>query len=191
MAVMSFDPNLGPLRRLTGVWEGHQGSDVAPSATLQANRQKVTSKFRERMVFEPTGQVDNHEQTLFGLRYSRTAWRIGSEDPFHEEVGDWMWDPASQLVVRSFMPPRGMAILAGGHTTPDADGFSLKAEAGSETFGISSSPFLLQEFKTTMFTVDVHFQDDNTLLYEEHTFMQMKDRDELFDHVDVNTLKRA
>ena len=164
---------------------------MAPSAKPESDRQKAVSQYRERMVFEPTGRVDNHEQTLFGLRYSTKAWRIGAPDPFHEEVGYWMWDAASKLVIRCFMPPRGMTILAGGTVEPDATEFSLEAEAGSETFGICSSPFLLSEFKTVRYTLLVRFVDDNTLYYDEHTWLQMKGRDQLFDHRDENTLRRA
>jgi hypothetical protein len=188
---MAFDPNLGPLGPLLGTWEGDKGTDLAPSAAAETDRQPATSKYREQMVFEATGQVDNHEQSLFGLRYRTTAWRVGAPDPFHEEVGYWMWDAASKLIIRCFMPPRGMTILAGGTAEPDARKFSLEAEAGSETFGICSSPFLLAQFKTVRYTLDVDMIDDNTLHYDEHTWLLMKGRDDLFDHRDENTLNRV
>jgi len=35
------------------------------------------------LTLDPFGPVNNHAQTLYGLKYSTTAWRIGSEDPFH------------------------------------------------------------------------------------------------------------
>jgi hypothetical protein len=187
---MTFDPDLGPLAPLLGTWEGDKGTDLAPSDKPESDRALATSKYRERMVFEPTGRVDNHEQKLFGLRYSTKAWRIGSPDPFHEEVGYWMWDAASKLVIRCFMPPRGMAVLAGGYCEPDAREFSLEAKAGSEDFGICSSPFLLREFKTVRYNLTVKVVDDDTLYYDEHTWLQMKGRDDLFDHRDENTLQR-
>ena len=186
-----FDPALGPLGPLLGVWEGEKGTDLAPSDKPHDNRQPVTSKYRERMVFEPTGAVDNHEQKLQGLRYSTKAWRIGSPDPFHEELGYWLWDAASKLVMRSFMPPRGMAVLAGGYAEPGAREFALEATCGSETFGICSSPFLAAEFKTERYTLAIKLLDDDTLHYDEHTFMRMKGRPELFDHRDENTLRRV
>jgi hypothetical protein len=188
---MPFDPDLGPLGPLLGVWEGGDGTDNAPSSEPATDRELAVSKYRERMVFEPTGPVDNHEQRLFGLRYSTTAWRIGSPDPFHEELGYWMWDAASQLVIRCFMPPRGMTVLAGGYAEPDARELSLRAEAGSETFGICSSPFLIAEFKTVRYELTVVMVDDDTLHYDEHTWLQMAGREELFDHRDENTLRRV
>ncbi len=188
---MNFDANLGPLGPLLGIWEGEKGTDLAPSDVRETNRQPVTSKYRERIVFEPTGRVDNHEQSLYGLRYSTKAWRIGSPDPFHEEVGYWMWDAASELILRSFMPPRGMTVLAGGHAKPNAREFSLEATAGSEVFGICSSPFLTAEFKTVRYTLAIRVIDDNAFSYDEHTWMKMKNRPDLFDHRDENTLRRA
>ncbi len=182
---------LGPLTPLLGIWEGGKGTDLAPSDKPETDRQLATSKYRERMVFEATGRVDNHEQKLFGLRYSTRAWRLGQDDPFHEEVGYWLWDPASKLVLRSFMPPRGMAILAGGHAEPDADAFTLEATAGSETFGICSNPFLIEEFKTERYTLSVKMLGPDELHYEEHMFIKLKNKEELFDHSDVNTLRRV
>ena len=89
--------NLGPLGPLLGTWEGDKGDDIAPDD----DRTKVeNNKYRERMVFEPTGLVENHDQSLYGLRYSTTAWRLGEDDPFHEELGYWMWDAEAGTVIR-------------------------------------------------------------------------------------------
>ncbi len=187
----TFTPELGPLGPLQGIWEGDKGSDVAPSDKSEDNRQPRTSLYRERMVFEPTGRVDNHEQVLYGLRYSTRAWRIGAPDAFHEEVGYWMYEPATGLILRCFMPPRGMTVLAGGTAKADARRFSLEAKAGDEAFGICSSPFLIKEFKTERYTLDVEVVDDDTLRYESHTYLRMKGRAEAFDHVDANTLRRV
>lgn len=187
---MSTDSELGPLAPLLGTWEGGKGTDVAPSDKAESDRQVATSPYRERMVFEATGRVDNHEQKLFGLRYNTKAWRIGADDPFHEELGYWMWDAASKLVIRSFMPPRGTTILAGGTVEPDATSFALEAKAGSEVFGICSSPFLTKEFKAVSYTLRVDTSTKDELHYEQHLFMKMKGREDLFDHSDLNTLRR-
>lgn len=181
---------LGPLGPLQGTWEGERGADVAPSDKPENNRQAVRSAYRERMVFEPTGRVDNHEQILFGLRYASRAWRIGSPDVFHEEVGYWLYEPATGLIIRCFMPPRGMTVMAGGTAPANARKFSLEARAGDEVFGICSSPFLTAEFKTVRYTLDVELPDDGTFRYEEHTVLRLKNGD-LFDHSDANTLRRV
>ena len=85
---MTATTELGPLSTLAGTWEGTSGEDTAPSG----DRQTRVSRYRERLVFTPTGRVDNHEQILYGLKYSTTAWRLGESDPYHEELGYWMWD---------------------------------------------------------------------------------------------------
>jgi hypothetical protein len=188
---MNFTPELGPLGPLLGIWEGDRGNDLAPSDKPENNRQPVTSPYRERMVFEPTGRVDNHEQKLYGLRYSTRAWRIGAADGFHEEVGYWLYEPATGLILRCFMPPRGMTVMAGGTAPANARKFTLEAKAGDPVFGICSSPFLTAEFRTERYTLEVESPDDDTLRYESHTFMRMKGREALFDHVDANTLKRV
>ncbi len=67
--------NLGPLAPLAGVWEGEKGDDTAPDEDRAGVE---TNKFRERITFEPMGPVNNHEQALYGLRYTTTAWRVGA-----------------------------------------------------------------------------------------------------------------
>ncbi len=185
----TFDENLGPLARLEGVWEGDKGDDIAPATP---NREEVAnSKYRERIVFESIGRVDNHEQVLYGLRYSTTAWRLGEPDGFHEEVGYWLWDAANEQVMRCFIVPRGVSVIAGGAAKADADSFDLEADVGSETYGICSNRFLDEEFKTVRYTLTVKVHDDDSWSYEEDTVLQMKGRAEPFHHTDSNTLKRV
>jgi hypothetical protein len=182
----SSGPLLGPLAALAGVWEGDEGDDFSPSA----ERGEMTTPYRERMVFEPLGSVDNHEQVLQGLRYSTTAWRIGEQDPFHEELGYWLWDAGAGQVMRCFMVPRGVTILAGGTVAADDASFELAADVGSETFGICSNPFLDREFKTVRYELKISV-NAGVLAYEEDTQLQMAGRTELFHHRDSNRLTKA
>ena len=179
---------LGPLAGLLGVWEGDKGDDRAPDD----DRVSVeTNKFRERMEFEPTGRVDNHEQTLYGLRYKTTAWRLGADEPFHEELGYWLWDAARETVMRCFMVPRGVSVIAGGKVDAGAKSFELTAKLGSETFGICSNPFLDKEFRTESYWLKVCVLDGDTLSYEEDTRLRIKGQKDIFHHTDKNTLKRV
>lgn len=178
---------LGPLAPLVGVWEGTKGDDVAPSD----DRGTENNKYRERLVFEDIGLVENHEQRLFGLRYKTMAWRIGADDPFHEELGYWLWDGNAKQVMRCFMVPRGVAVIAGGTVEPGAKSFQLTAELGSPTYGICSNPFLDKEFKTTSYHLNVTIEDDDRWTYEEVTKLVMPKRPEPFDHTDRNTLTRS
>lgn len=178
---------LGPLAALAGVWEGAKGRDDAPDDARGAE----VNVFREHLVLEPFGPVDNHEQQLWGLRYATKAFRLGEADAFHEETGYWLWDAAAGQVMRCFIVPRGITVLAGGNVASDARRFSLAAELGSPTFGICSAPFLDREFQTVRYELDVTIHDDGTFSYAEDTQMRMPGRAELFHHRDRNTLRRV
>ena len=177
--------NLGPLAALAGQWEGEKGDDVSPDD----NRGRGTNKYREHLVLEPIGRVDNHEQVLYGLRYATTAWRIGEDEPFHEEVGYWLWDAANKQVMRCFIVPRGVSVIAGGTVEPDAKSFKISARVGSDTYGICSNQFLDREFKTTEYNLEITINDDGSWSYDEDTVMQV--RGETFHHTDANTLRRS
>ena len=88
------------------------------------------------------GPVRNHEQTLYGSRYTTTVWRIGEADPFHEELGYWLWDADAKHVLCCFIVPRGITVIAGDTVELSAQSFSLAADVSSDTYGICSNQFL-------------------------------------------------
>lgn len=178
---------LGPLAALAGVWEGDKGDDVAPAD----NRGVETNVFRERIRFEPMGSVNNHEQELHGLRYSTIAWRLGELNPFHEETGYWLWDARERQVLRCFIVPRGVAVIAGGTVEPGATSFRLVADLGSTTYGICSNRFLDRQFQTVRYEVDVVLHDNGSFSYAEDTQLRMPGRPDVFHHRDQNTLRRV
>jgi hypothetical protein len=178
---------LGPLGALIGTWEGDEGKDVAPADDRGIER----NDFRERMTFVPTGLVENHEQQLYGLRYATTAWRLGESDPFHEEVGYWLWDGGAQQVMRCFIVPRGVVVNAGGTAAADASTFQMAADVGSEIFGICSNPFLDREFKTVRYELTVEIEADGRFRYREDTQLRLAGKDDIFHHTDENTLRRV
>ena len=179
--------NLGPLAPLAGTWEGEKGDDTAPSD----DRGTETNKFREQIKFVPFRPENNHEQVLYGLRYSTTAWRLGEESPFHEELGYWLWDSKEKQVLRCFIVPRGITVLAGGTVEEDAKSFELSADVGSVTYGICSNQFLDREFKTVRYELKVTIHNDGSFSYEEDTQLKIKNQADLFHHIDKNTLKRV
>jgi hypothetical protein len=179
--------HLGPLAPLAGVWEGQKGEDTAPSD----DRGTEHNKFRERITFDPIGPVRNHEQTLYGLRYATTVWRLGETDLFHEEVGYWLWDADAKQVLRCFIVPRGVAVIAGGTVEPAAQSFRLTAEASSGTYGICSNKFLDKEFKTVRYELTVTVQDANTFRYKEDSQLRIAGQLDIFHHRDQNVLTRV
>ena len=178
--------NLGPLAKLAGTWEGSKGDDVAPAD----DRTKTeNNKFRERMTFVPMGPTNNHDQVIYSLEYTTTAWRLGETEPFHKEVGYWHWDAKAKQVMKSFLVPRGMTILAGGTAEPDAKQFEMAADLGSSTCGVCSNKYLDMEFQTVRFELKVTFHADGSFSYEEDTQLKIKGQSAIFHHRDKNTLR--
>ncbi len=177
--------NLGPLTALVGTWKGDQGIDLS-----RIKSKETITKFREEVIFEPVGPVNNGPQKLYGLRYSMTAWRLGEDDGFHEELGYWLWDSANKQVLRCFMVPRGVLINAGGDAEADSKSFHLEAEVGSETYGILSNKFLDETYKTKQYVLDVTIHDDGKFSYKEDTQLWIPINDAIFHHTDENTLEK-
>ena len=76
--------------------------------------------YLEKVTFKkPFGPVDNGKQSLYGLDYKSAMWRGSEDNPFHTEVGYWLWDGATGEVMRGFVVPRGITVLAGGTAKAD------------------------------------------------------------------------
>jgi hypothetical protein len=186
------DINYGPLRFFIGTWEsqGLLGENQAPDV----DRKTENTKFRQTMTFEPIGDVNNHEQVLYALRYHTKAWEEGSHGPddnhFHEEVGYFIWDKARRQVMKSFIVPRGISVNAGGVSDQDATEFELAATIGSNVYGICSNPFLDEEFQTVRYDVKFELIDEDTFSYDENTQIKIKGQSRIFDHTEKNTLSR-
>jgi len=178
--------NLGPLAALAGTWEGDKGIDFS-----RIKSKETTTKYRERILFEPLGPVNNGPQKLYGLRYSMTAWRLGEDDGFHEEVGYWLWDAGNKQVLRCFMVPRGVLVNAGGDAEADSKSFHLEAEVGSETYGILSNKFLDETYKTKKYTLDLSIINDRSFSYKEVTHLWIPINQAIFLHSDENTLVKV
>jgi hypothetical protein len=183
----SLKEQLGPLAGLVGIWEGDKGEDLAPSDV----RGSGINKYRERIVFEQMGPVQNHEQNLHVLRYSTRATKLGSSDPFHEELGYWSWEPSTEEVMRSFLIPRGIALIAGGSASRDATEFSLEAKSGSCTFGICVNPFLDREFKILGYSLKLKILGPTSFSYTQDTVLKIPRHPEPFHHTDSNLLTRV
>ena len=178
--------NLGPLAALAGTWEGDKGIDIS-----RIHSKETQTKYREKIIFEPLGPVTNGPQVLYGLRYSMTAWRLGEDDGFHEEVGYWLWDGGNKQVLRCFMVPRGVLINAGGDAEVDSKSFHLSAKVGSETYGILSNKYLDESYKTEKYALDVNIHDDGKFSYKETTHLWIPVNKSIFHHSDENTLEKV
>lgn len=177
--------NLGPLAAMAGVWEG-QGLDTHPVGEGGADE-----PYRERMVFEPIDPQTNGPQLLYGLRYQVHINKLDEVLTFHDQVGYWLWEPATKTLLQTLAIPRGQVAMAIGTAEPDANRFTVKATLGSPTAGIVSAPFLDENFKTLEYTITVTLNGDGTLTYEQDTVLQIAGRPDPFHHTDKNTLRRV
>jgi hypothetical protein len=177
----------GPLAALIGDWEGNGGLDRAFS---HSKNEVLDTPYTEKVTMKPFGPVDNGSQHLYGLDYKTAMWR-GEENPFHTEVGYWLWDSATGEVLRGFVVPRGITVLAGGTAAADAKQFTMRADLGGAQYSISENQYLTKNASSVSYEVTITINDDDSWSYAESTKLKMTEFPDLFDHTDHNTLRRA
>ena len=177
--------NLGPLRGMAGIWQGKMGVDVNPKA-----EGAETDDYIERVELQPIDAQTNGPQLFYGLRYHTHIVQPDSVETFHDQVGYWLWEPATGNILFTVSIPRGQTLMATGNAPADAKTFTVKAERGSLTNGIVSNPFLEQAFKTESYEITVTVNDDGTWSYDQTTVMDIPNYDKPFRHHDRNTLHK-
>ncbi len=135
--------------------------------------------------------MTNGPQLLYGLRYHTHITKPDQVKTYHEQVGYWLWEPATGCVMHTLTIPRGQVAMAAGTVAAVARSFELVATQGLETWGICSAPFLQEAFRTTEFRIKVTIKDDGTWGYEEDTVLQILGQAEPFHHTDRNLLRRV
>ena len=178
----------GPLAGLIGNWEGEGGLDVSYH---HAEGAVGNTPYLERVSFKPFGPVQNGRQFLYGLDYKTAMWRDNEDDPFHTEVGYWLWDGATGEVLRCFAVPRGITVTAGGTAAADATSFSLSAKVGDPQYGIGENTYLAANASSVSYDATISVNDDGTWSYTETTMLRMKEFPELLAHTDRCTLHRV
>ena len=176
--------NLGPLAGMAGIWRG-TGVDLHPAA--EGPEQQT---FIERYELQPIDPQTNGPQLLYGLRYHTRIVKPDSVETFHEQVGYWLWEPATGSVILTLSIPRAQVAMAVGRAAASARAFRVEAVHGSATNGIVSNPFLERAFKTTRFTMDVTIHPDGTWSYEQDTVMEVAGLAVPFHHTDRNALTK-
>jgi hypothetical protein len=178
--------NLGPLRRLAGIWEGRKGVDINPKADGPERRE-----YLERIEMQPLDPQTNGPQLFYGLRYHVHIVATDEDPTFHDQMGYWLWEPATGLIMQTVAIPRGQVVLAGGQAEPDASQLTVRAERGAPGFGICSTDFLEKAFRTDAYQFDVTFNADGGWSYVSDLILQVRGRSEPFHHQDRNTLARV
>ena len=184
---LDFDTlnNLGPLSGMAGIWQGTRGLDVKPKA--DGPRKQA---FVERIELQPIDPQTNGPQLFYGLRYHTHIVKPDQVKTYHDQVGYWLWEPATGAIIHTLTIPRGQTAMAAGQAAADATQFELVATRGTETYGICSNPFLEYAFKTIEFRIQVEINPDGTWSYEQDTVMMIRGQSEPFHHIDRNTLSK-
>lgn len=175
--------NLGPLRRLAGIWEGQRGVDINPKADGPETR-----PYYERIEMQPIDPQANGPQLFYGLRYHQHVNTREEEISFHDQVGYWLYEVSTGLIIQTLAIPRGQIAIASGHAEPDAKRLVVKATRGETEYGICSTTFLDLSFRTDAYQLTIDFHDDGSWSYVSDTTLVVKGRDEPFLHRDRNRL---
>jgi len=177
--------NLGPLRRLAGTWQAEKGVDINPKA--EAPERRV---FIENIDLQPIDPQANGPQLFYGLRYHIHITTAEEDVTFHDQVGYWLWEPATGLVLQTVAIPRGQVAIASGQAAADAARLVLTATRGQTEYGICSTAFLEYAFRTDAYRIQIDFNADGSWSYTTDTTLMVHGRSEPFAHRDQNTLRR-
>ena len=178
--------NLGPLAALAGTWTGVKGLDVNPKAEGPLRQAYV-----ETIDLQPIDPQLNGPQLLYGLRYHQHVVKPGEVETYHDQVGYWLWEPATGLIMHTLAIPRGQVALATGHAAADATRFKVSAARGTTENGICSTAFLEHAFRTDSFEIEVTVNADGSWSYVEDAVLQVRGKDQPFHHIDRNTLTKV
>jgi hypothetical protein len=177
--------NLGPLTGMAGIWQGTRGLDVKPKPEGPKKQAYV-----ERIELQPIDPQTNGPQLLYGLRYHTHVTKPDQVKTYHDQVGYWLWEAATNTVIHTLTIPRAQVVMAAGTAAADAKQFEVVARNEDISFGIRSAPFLEHAFKTTEFRIKVSINADGTWSYEEDTVLMIHGKTEPFHHTDRNTLHK-
>ena len=178
--------NLGPLRPLAGTWSGTKGADSHPVLAGAEGDAYV-----EHYILDLIDPQTNGPQLFYGLRYHTHITKPGEIETFHDQVGYWLWEPATHDILFTLSIPRGQVVLAGGSAAPDATTWSVSARLGDPHFGIVTSPFLDHAFHTVSFDMTVTVNSADEWRYEQDTVLDVRGAGRPFHHTDHNTLTRV
>ena len=81
----------------------------------------------------------------------------------------------------------GPVLLASGFAKPDDKTISVTAKRGETRYGICSTEFLEEAFRTDSYRCDITFNDDGSWTYLIETELLVRGRP--FNHHDTNTMK--
>lgn len=177
----------GPLAQLIGKWIGRKGLDTAPDADANPD----ITEFSDEMVFTVAGPAENaEEQNLVSVKYHHVVRKLENGRVFHDQIGHWIYDKSTNIIMHSLSIPRAVCLLAGGEYQENNGEslFNVEAKAGSPAYGIVQSPFMLEKAETKAFKMNLSVKG-NELNYREVTSLHIYEKD--FEHIDESKLVRV
>ena len=139
---------------------------------------------------QPIDPQANGPQLFYGLRYHVHINTREEDITFHDQVGYWLYEAATGLILQTLAIPRGQIAIAAGHAKPGDRKLVVKAERGQTEYGICSTTFLDLAFRTDSYQLTVDFHDDGSWSYVSDTMLMVKGRDHPFLHRDHNRLSK-
>jgi hypothetical protein len=177
--------NLGPLRRLAGVWESDQGVDINPKADGPQRR-----VYREHVRMEPIDAQANGPQLLYGLRYHIHINTPEEAITFHDQVGYWLWEPATGTHHADDRDSSRPGRAGGRQAQPDDDAHRSKPGAAIRASASARRRSSTKRFRTDYYRIDITFNRDGSWTYVTRTDLAIRGQLPAFDHRDTNTLRR-
>ena len=187
MSRMIDGVDYGPLYQLLGKWIGDKGLDIAPDADAQQDK----SAYTDELIFSAAGPAENaEEQQLVAVKYHHVVRKKENGKIFHDQIGHWIYESATGLIMHSLTIPRGVCILAGGKFSVDAEttAFEVKATTDNSTFGILQSPFMKEKARTNAFEMKLSVTG-NEMSYEETMSLAIYGKN--FEHIDRSRLQKV
>src|SRR3546814_12621172 len=86
-------------------------SDVCSSDLPKADGPE-TRDYYERIEMQPIDAQANGPQLFYGLRYHVHINTPEEDIAFHDQVGYWLYEPATGLILQTLAIPRGQIALA-------------------------------------------------------------------------------
>uniref|UniRef100_UPI00260CBE8B heme-binding beta-barrel domain-containing protein n=1 Tax=uncultured Cardiobacterium sp. TaxID=417619 RepID=UPI00260CBE8B len=86
--------HLGPLARMAGIWRGEKDMDTNPKADGAHH-----DPYIEHYELQPIDAQTNGPQIYYGLRYHTHILQPGGVETFHDQVGYWLWEPATGNII--------------------------------------------------------------------------------------------
>ena len=100
---------------MAGVWTSAGGHDVNPKADGPEKDAYV-----EHYALQPIDAQTSGPQLFYGLRYHTHIVKSDEVETFHDQVGYWLWEPATGTVILTLSIPRAKTAMAVDHAAADA-----------------------------------------------------------------------